>query len=203
MDTREKILDSAQRLIQTRSFHGFSFQDIADEVGVRKASLYHYFASKDEVALAVLERAADWVNAQMSKTEGEEPRDRLEAYFQMFRIIHGKGERMCPGGSFGSVFGAVSSPVQRALHRFSQVHLDWLETIVREGVEHGQFSTGGQRPRDVAVQIVASVQGALLMGRLTSDPHVLDSVAEELRRYLGYVRKGTHRTTQTATGAVG
>jgi TetR/AcrR family transcriptional repressor of nem operon len=61
MDTREKILNSAQGLIQTRSFHGFSFQDVADEVGIRKASLYHYFASKDEVALAVLKRATGWV----------------------------------------------------------------------------------------------------------------------------------------------
>ena len=43
MDTRTKILDSAQRLIQTRSFQGFSFRDIADEVGIRKASLYHHF----------------------------------------------------------------------------------------------------------------------------------------------------------------
>src|SRR6266508_1242552 len=98
MDTREKILNSAQRFIQTRSFHGFSFQDIADEVGIRKASLYHYFDSKNAIALAVLERAADWVRAQMAKTEGQEPSERLEAYFDTFRIIHGKGERMCPGG---------------------------------------------------------------------------------------------------------
>ena len=54
---REKILNQPQRLVQTRSFHGFSFQDIADEVGIRKASLYHYFNSKDAVALAVLQRA--------------------------------------------------------------------------------------------------------------------------------------------------
>src|SRR4026207_1976617 len=52
MATREKILDAAQDLIQTRSFHGFSFQDIADRVGVRKPSLYHYFDSKDAIALA-------------------------------------------------------------------------------------------------------------------------------------------------------
>ena len=69
MDTRTKILDSAQRLIQTRSFHGFSFQDIADEVGIRKASLYHHFDSKDAVALAVLERAAEWVGAGMDKLD--------------------------------------------------------------------------------------------------------------------------------------
>lgn len=196
MDTREKILNSAQRLIQTRSFHGFSFQDIADEVGIRKASLYHYFDSKDQVAIAVLERAAEWVSAQMEKTAGEEPRDRLEAYIHMFRIIHGKGERMCPGGSFGAVFDAVSSPVQAALHRFAKQQLGWLESIVREGVERGQFSIGDQRPRDVATQIAANIQGALLMGRLASDPHVLDAVAEELRRYLGYAPKDTPRRSK-------
>jgi TetR/AcrR family transcriptional regulator, transcriptional repressor for nem operon len=179
------------------SFHG------ADEVGIRKASLYHYFASKDAIAIAVLDRAADWVRAQMEKTERQEPSQRLEAYFDMFRGLHGKGERMCPGGSFGAVFGAVSSPIQSALHRCSNMHLDWLEDVVREGVERGQFEIGGQRPRDVAMQILASVQGALLMGRLTSEPYVIDAVAAELRSYLGYAPKGAHRASQTAAGAIG
>jgi TetR/AcrR family transcriptional regulator, transcriptional repressor for nem operon len=162
MNTRDKILNAAQSLIQTRSFEGFSFQDIADQVGIRKASLYHHFPSKDDVALAVLERAIDWVRAQMAKTEGQEPSKRLDAYFDTFRIIHGKGERMCPGGSFGAVFGAVSPRVQAALHRFARVHLDLLEGIVREGMECGQFKIGDQRPRDVATQIAASVQGAFI-----------------------------------------
>jgi TetR/AcrR family transcriptional repressor of nem operon len=184
MNTRQKILDTAQRLIQTRSFHGFSFQDIANEVGIRKPSLYHHFASKDDVAIAVLDRAADWVKGEMNKVEGQEPSARLEAYFDMFRKIHSKGKHMCPGGSFGAVFDAVSSPVQRGLHNFSQMHLRLLENIVRDGVERGQFQIGDQRPRDVAMQILAGVQGALLMGRLTGDPHVIDTVAVELRRYL-------------------
>jgi TetR/AcrR family transcriptional repressor of nem operon len=188
MDTREKILNSAQRLIQTRSFHGFSFQDVADEVGIRKASLYHYFASKDEVAIAVLKRAAGWVTSQLEQADVLDPSERLERYFDLFRVLHGKGERMCPGGSFGAVFGAVSSPVQRVLHAFTKMHLDWLEDVVREGKERGQFSIGDQRPRDVAVQIFASVQGALLTGRLTSDPYVIDQIATELRSYLGYAR---------------
>jgi TetR/AcrR family transcriptional regulator, transcriptional repressor for nem operon len=192
MDTRQRILDSAQRLTQTRSFHGFSFQDIADEVGVRKASLYHHFESKDDVAVAMLKRAADWVRAELKKTEGREPRERLEAYFDVFRQIHGKGERMCPGGSFAAVFDALASPVQTSVHRFAKMHLDWLEDVVRDGVEQGQFTIGDQRPRDVAAQIAAGVQGALLVGRLSSDRHVLDVVAEGIRRYLGYLPKETH-----------
>ena len=191
MDTRQRILDSAQRLTQTRSFHGFSFQDIADEVGVRKASLYHHFDSKDDVAVAMLKRAADWVRAELSKTEGREPKERLEAYFDIFHQIYGRAERMCPGGSFAAVFDAVSSPVQTAAHRFAKMHVDWLEDVVRDGVEQGQFTVGDQRPRDVAAQIAAAVQGALLVGRLSSDRHVLDVVVEGMRRYLGYLPKGT------------
>jgi TetR/AcrR family transcriptional repressor of nem operon len=187
MTTKEKILDTAQDLIQTRSFHGFSFQDLADRVGIRKPSLYHYFDSKDAIALAVLERAADWVRAQMAKVDGEDPAARLERYFDMFRDIHGKGERMCPGGSFASLFGGVSSSVQSALHRFTKLHLDLLEIIVREGAERGQFQIKDQRPRDVAMQIFAGAQGALIIGRLTGDTHAIDAVAAEFRSYLDYV----------------
>ena len=187
MSTKENILVAAQDLIQTRSFHGFSFQDVADRVGIRKASLYHYFDSKDAVALAVLERAADWVRTQLTKVDGEDPAARLERYFDMFRDIHGKGERMCPGGSFASVFGGVSSSVQSTLHRFTKLHLDLLESIIREGVERGQFQIKDQRPRDVAMQIFAGVQGALMIGRLTGDAHAIDAVAAEFRSYLGYV----------------
>ena len=186
MDTRDRILDSAQRLIQTRSFHGFSFQDVADEVGIRKASLYHYFDSKDEMALAVLKRVEQATAARMEKLAGLEPGERLDGYFAMFRAVHGKGERMCPAGSFASVFDAISSPVQSALHRLSKMHVDWLEDVVREGAGRGQFKIGDQRPRDVAKQISAGIQGALLVGRLSGDPHVLDTVAAEMRIYLGY-----------------
>ena len=140
----------------------------------------------------MLQRAADWTSAQFKKAEGREPAERLEAYFDLFRQIHGKGERMCPGGSFAAGFGAISSSVQASLHRFAKMHLDWLEDVVRDGVERGQFTIGDQRPRDVAAQIAAGIQGALLVGRLSSDRHVLTAVAEGIRHSLGYVPKGTH-----------
>ena len=190
METRTKILNSAQRLIQTRSFEGFSFQDIADEVGIRKASLYHHFDSKDAVAIAVLKRGADWVTGQLDATKELAPPERLERYFDLFHDLHGKAERMCPGGSFASVFGAVSPAVQRALHAFTKMHLDWLEGVVRKGAALGAFEISEQAPRDVALQIFSSVQGALLTGRLTADPGVLDAVATELRTYLRYTPKG-------------
>jgi TetR/AcrR family transcriptional repressor of nem operon len=129
----------------------------------------------------------------MEKLEGREPAERLDGYFEMYRVIHGKGERMCPGGSFSAVLDAVSSPVQSALHRFAKMHLDWLEGVVREGSERGQFQIGDQRPRDVATQILAGVQGALVVGRLTGDPHAIDTASAGLRAYLGYAKPAPKR----------
>ena len=117
-----------------------------------------------------LHRSTVRPTTQLEEADGRDPADRLERYFDLFRTLHGKGERLCPGGSFAAVLDAVSSPVQSALHSFTKMHLDWLEDVVREGVARGQFTIGEQRPRDVAVQIFASVQGALIPGRLISDP---------------------------------
>jgi hypothetical protein len=61
--------------------------------------------------------------------------------------------------------------------------------VVRDEVELSQFTIGDHRPRDVPTQILAGVQGALLVGRLSSDRHVLAVVAEGIRRCLGYLPK--------------
>ena len=87
----------------------------------------------------------------------------------MFRIIHGKGERMCPGDR-SVPFSMQSLLPCSGPYRFAQMHLDWLESVVREGVERGQFKIGDQRPRDVAMQIAAGVQGALSDGAADRRP---------------------------------
>jgi hypothetical protein len=129
----------------------------------------------------------------MDQSESLAPAERLKIYFDVFRSMHGKAERMCPGGSFGAVLGAISSPVQAALHRFAKTHLDGLENIVRDGVAQGEFAIGDQRPRDVALQIYAGVQGALLTGRLTGDPHVIDAIETEFRTYLAGASRSAHQ----------
>ena len=141
----------------------------------------------------VLKRGADWVTGQLDATKELAPPERLERYFDLFHDLHGKAERMCPGGSFASVLGAVSPAVQRALHAFTKMHLDWLEGVVREGAALGAFEIGEQAPRDVALQIFSSVQGALLTGRLTADQGVLDVVATELRRRYSAIRRREER----------
>src|ERR671936_3052482 len=54
--TATRILDSAERLVQRRGFNGFSYADVAAELGITKASLHYHFAGKAELGQALVER---------------------------------------------------------------------------------------------------------------------------------------------------
>jgi len=101
--TREQILQVARELIQTRSYLGFSFQDVADQVGIRKASLYHHFPTKEALGVEVLRTATqafkDWTAAKPRT-----PQAALEAYFRMYRNGLRAGESV-PGGCAGARLG--------------------------------------------------------------------------------------------------
>ncbi len=55
-DTADRILDLAERLVQTRGFNGFSYADIASELGVTKASLHYHFPTKAELGRRLISR---------------------------------------------------------------------------------------------------------------------------------------------------
>ncbi|MDD2922834.1 MAG: TetR/AcrR family transcriptional regulator [Anaerolineales bacterium] len=55
--TREDVLDAAAQVIRKKGFHGASMSDIANAVNLQKASLYHHVSSKQEILLALLDRA--------------------------------------------------------------------------------------------------------------------------------------------------
>ena len=56
--TRARILDAAEQLVQTRGFNGFSYADVATELGVTKASLHYHFPGKAELGEALIARYA-------------------------------------------------------------------------------------------------------------------------------------------------
>ena len=64
--SRDAILDSAAQVIRLKGYHGASMADIAEAVQLQKASLYHYFSSKQEILLELLDTALDFIIEQMA-----------------------------------------------------------------------------------------------------------------------------------------
>jgi AcrR family transcriptional regulator len=64
--TREDILEAAAQVFREKGFHGASMQDIAAAVNLQKASLYHHVSSKQEILLALLDRALELLLERIS-----------------------------------------------------------------------------------------------------------------------------------------
>ena len=180
--TREKILDAAQKFIQTRTYHGFSYSDIAEEVGINKASIYHYFGSKDDVALQVVRRNLDYTRDVLSKCAGQSCMKQLETYFGIFREIGCDGDRLCTCGSFAAVWDAVSPSVREEIGRFTQYHLDWLTQLVQRGRRNREFRKSGLSAKADAQYIFSCMQGSVLTGRLADDSTVITAVTKRIAR---------------------
>lgn len=82
--TREKIIASARKLLAQGSFSEMTMQRIADEVGVTKPALYHFFSSKDDIYMAVMEDLIEQVKEDTTKVN-ETTASESEKLLQMIR----------------------------------------------------------------------------------------------------------------------
>src|ERR1700753_306193 len=71
-DTAGQIPDLAETLIQTRGYSAFSYQDIADALGIRKASIHYHFASKTDLGIAVVDRYVARFGAALAAIEADQ-----------------------------------------------------------------------------------------------------------------------------------
>src|ERR1700733_2743383 len=76
--TSERILDIAERLVQTRGFNNFSYADIASELGITTASLHYHFPGKAELGLALITRYGERFSHALSQIEQGQPNARAK-----------------------------------------------------------------------------------------------------------------------------
>ena len=97
--TSERILDIAERLVQTRGFSNVSYADIAAEMGITTASLHYHFPGKAELGQALITRYAQRFSNSLDQIEREQPNAlaKLQAYAGLYADVL-RGQRMCMCG---------------------------------------------------------------------------------------------------------
>ena len=87
-DARERILDTAYELFSRRAIRDVGIDEVIEQAGVAKATLYRHFPSKDDLVIAFLERREErwtlaWVEAE-ARRRGSTPEEQLLAIFELF-----------------------------------------------------------------------------------------------------------------------
>jgi len=162
IDTKTKILDAAEELTQTRGFNGFSYLDLADEVGIKTSSIHYHFKAKADLALALVERthAAHSVGFSELDAQIPNPKDRLGAMVQMFEG-YSDDDKFCLCGMLSAELQSVSPAVRGALNAYFDLARTWVAKQFKE--------MGIRDSNNRALSFVSSLEGSLLLARLNGD----------------------------------
>jgi TetR/AcrR family transcriptional repressor of nem operon len=167
--TAERILDIAERLVQTRGFTNFSYADIALELGITKASLHYHFPGKAELGQAVIARYGERFAEALRDIDRTVPdaRAKLEAYAGLYADVL-RGNRMCMCGVLAGEYETLPDPMRAAVIRFFDDNQTWLVHVLDEGLQDRTLEFSGSR-EDVAQTILVTLEGAMLVARPYGD----------------------------------
>ena len=181
---RDQVIDVARRLFGERGTTDVSMDEIASEAGVARSTVYVYFANRDELLRACLQRMHNQLVDAVADTweEGAEPAVRLErlieemlarvddspAFFRLALVTQG-----APSGS-----DAVGSEL--ALIRLAVAGL--IRDLVVDGIERGEF-----RPidPDLAITLIGQqLYGAMAVRAEEPDPPDRSQAAADTVRFI-------------------
>jgi len=163
--TATQILDVAERLVQERGFNGFSYADVARELGVTKAALHYHFASKAELGDALIERYAERFLDALSEVDGvpSEAPAKLRSYAQLYADVF-RDDRMCLCGMLAADYATLPDPMRERVVRFFDDNEVWLSRVLEDGRKAGTISFNGPA-RPVARTLIGGLEGAMLVAR--------------------------------------
>jgi TetR/AcrR family transcriptional repressor of nem operon len=178
--TAERILDIAERLVQTRGFNNFSYADISNELGITKASLHYHYPGKAELGRALIGRYATRFGEALERIVRDhgDARAKLEAYAGLYEEVL-RGERMCMCGILAAEYETLPEVMRRAVISFFDDNEKWLAMVLAQGRADGTLAFDGST-QGLAQSILSTLEGAMLVARPYGDPTRFNATARQL-----------------------
>jgi TetR/AcrR family transcriptional repressor of nem operon len=177
-NSREKILAAARRVVQAHGYSGLNFRDLAEDVGIRAASIYHHFPSNADLAAAVAKRYwEDSVAAlEALSAESSDPIRSLRQYPDTFREALENDNRICLCSFMAAEYDDLPGPVKKEVQIFADVNVAWLSKMLSAAK-----LVSSKESKRRARAIFAAVAGAQLMARSRSDIALYDAFIDSYR----------------------
>jgi AcrR family transcriptional regulator len=184
--TRERIVIAASRLVLENGVERTTVEDVRSAAGVNTSQLYHYFADKSALMLAVIDHQGEQV-----LSVHRPPLERLDSFEALHRwrdmvVDTTRAQRCaggCPIGSLASELAETDLPARDALARWfeewEQLLVDGLARMQQAGVLGADVDTD-----EAALALLAAVQGGLLLSQTRRDTRPLEAALDSGIRLL-------------------
>jgi AcrR family transcriptional regulator len=181
---RERLVESARGLIHEQGVHRTTLADVAERAEVPLGNVYYYFKTKDELVGAVLDGYQEQAASLIEEFERHRsPQARLKALVRNWTDM---GETValygCPIGTLCAELDKLGGSAERDAAAVMARIIDWAE---------GQYRQLGQRDaRDLAIALLAGIQGAALLANAFRDPSILTRQTRHLERSIDALARG-------------
>ena len=185
--TRNFIVEKTAPIFNMKGYAGTSLNDITAATGLTKGSIYGNFANKDEVALAAfdynLKNVSSRIDADMSKQVSV--KDKLLVYINIYqKFIDGSvSEGGCPVLNT-AVDADDTHPELR--EKVLKAVLGWknkIAKLVEAGISAKEINAD-HNPDQVALTIIAIIEGGIMISRLTAKPAHWNLIMDSLKKYI-------------------
>jgi TetR/AcrR family transcriptional repressor of nem operon len=195
------ILDVAERLAQTRGYNGFSYADIAAELGVTKASLHYHFPSKAELGRALIVRYHGLFGAALDSIDGQtkSPQEKLKRYVGLYDSVL-SNKRMCLCGMLAAEYATLPRPMQEGLTAFFDANERWLTAVLEDGLRAGMFAFR-EAAKERARVLLGALEGAMLVARSYGNARRFQTAAAAVLADLSPGTQPNRRRSSTARRA--
>jgi TetR/AcrR family transcriptional repressor of nem operon len=187
--TREGILEAATRLMHVQGYQNTSLDDVLRESGVGKGNFYYHFRSKEDLGFAIIDQVvARFLERTLEPcfSGSETPRlDQIRCFFD--RVLEAQRQRNCVGGcAMGNLACELSDVHEGFRARLASVFTAWrqrLTVALTEAQERGEVVAACE-PESAGNFLVAGLEGAILLSKVSKDIGVMERCVMELKRYL-------------------
>jgi len=191
--TREQILNAAARLIHVQGYQCTTLDDVLRESGVGKGNFYYYFKSKEDLGYAMIDRTTQaFVERSLGPAFADtevDPVAQISAFLD--RVLEAQRQRNCVGGCVMGNLACELSDVHEGFRlRLVGIFDIWrarLAEAVSRGQGRGSLRADVDAPR-LAQFLVAGLEGAILLSKVTRDITVMERCVEELKEHLTLYR---------------
>lgn len=176
--TKSQVLHEASKMLLAKGLNGFSLQELATSLNIKKASLFHHYPSKTVLAIELFrfyqEAFVEWTKKYQHLT----PEKQIVSYAQTLTSWICEKQRVCPVGALSLEWHLVDPAIQSEIKKLHLLQKNWLTKLFKE--------IDVQIPKaDAVIGTMALIQGSIQLARMMEDPRL---VIKNLKSYLKSIK---------------
>ena len=180
---KSQIIELTLKNIQETGFTSFSYDHLAKELGVTKASIHYHFEKKEDLGVAVCERIQKGLgDVYIVTKESAIAAEEKPFAFILQRIKFLEQNGVCPISALQADYQELSQAMQEKIQQLSQMEVDVLVDLLQDAKQHGSLKST-EDLEALAILLISSTKGALQYKRVLGEDF-FHKMLEQLKELL-------------------